>query len=108
MAHYMFQVSYNSAASKAMIDNPHSREDAARKAAESLGGKLHTFYFAFGAFDAVLICEFPDNVTAAACSMAVGSTGSFSKFETTVLMTAAESVEAMKKAKAMSYTSPRG
>jgi uncharacterized protein with GYD domain len=107
MAHYMFRVSYNAASTKAMIDHPQSREDASRKATESLGGKLHAFYFAFGEFDAVLICEFPDNVTAAAAAMAVGSTGAFAKFETTVLMTAAESVEAMKRAKAANYAPPR-
>ena len=107
MAFYLYQVTYNAAASKAMIDHPHSREDAARKAAESLGGKLHAFYFAFGAFDAVLICEFPDNVSAAACSMAVGSRGTLSRFETTVLMSTAESIEAMKKAKTISYAAPQ-
>jgi len=95
MAFYLYQVTYNAAASKAMIDHPHSREDAARKAAESLGGKLHA------------ICEFPDNVSAAACSMAVGSRGTLSRFETTVLMSTAESIEAMKKAKTISYAAPQ-
>jgi len=40
-------------------------------------------------------------------AVAVGSSGMFSKFETTVLMTTAESVEAMKKAKSISYVPPR-
>ena len=53
------------------------------------------------------ICEFPDNASAAAVAMAVGSSGMFSKFETTVLMTTAESMEAMKKAKSVSYAPPR-
>jgi len=106
MSFYMLQISYNAAATKAMIDHPQSREDAARKATESLGGKLHAFYFAFGAYDVVLIAEFADNVTAAAVVMAVGSTGQFSKLETTVLMTTAESIEAMKKAKSISYKPP--
>jgi len=107
MPSYMFQVSYNAAAVKAMVEHPQSREDAARKVIESLGGKLKAFYFAFGPSDVVLICEMPDNVSAAACAMAVGARGGMAKFETTVLMTTAESVEAMKKAKSASYTPPQ-
>lgn len=107
MSFYLLQISYTAAATKAMVEHPQSREDMARKAIESLGGKLHAFYFAFGACDVVLIAEFSDNVTAAAVSMAVGSSGMFSRLETTVLMTTAESMEAMKKAKSIAYTPPR-
>jgi uncharacterized protein with GYD domain len=107
MSLYLFQVSYNAAGTKTMVDHPHSREDAARRTIEALGGRLHGFYFAFGDFDAVLIVEMPDNVTAAAASMAVGATGAFSKFHTTVLMTAADGVAAMKKAKSVSFAPPQ-
>jgi uncharacterized protein with GYD domain len=107
MAHYLFQLAYTAASVKAMVEHPQSREDTARKAVESLGGKLQAFYFAFGACDAIILCQMPDNVSAAAVAMAVGSRGTLSKFETTVLMTAAESVEAMKKAKAVSYAPPQ-
>jgi len=107
MAHYMLQVGYNAASTKAMVEHPQNREEVARKATESLGGRLLSFYFCFGEFDAVLIAEIPDNVSAAAIAMGVGSTGALSKFQTTPLMTAAEGVEAMKKAKSIAYTPPR-
>jgi uncharacterized protein with GYD domain len=107
MTHYLMQVSYNAAGVKAMVEHPQNREDAARKGIESLGGKLHAFYFAFGAYDLALICELPDNASAAAVAMTVGASGLFSKFETTVLMTTAESMAAMNKAKSVSYTPPR-
>jgi uncharacterized protein with GYD domain len=107
MAFYLLQISYNASATKSMVEHPQNREDVARKAIESLGGKMHAFYFAFGAFDVVIICELPDNTTAAAVAMAVGSSGMFPKFETTVLMTTAESMEAMKKAKSIAYAPPR-
>ena len=107
MAFYMLQVGYNASATKAMVEHPQNREEMARKAAESLGGRIHAFYFSFGEFDAVIIAEMPDNVSAAAIAMGVGSAGAFSKFQTTVLMTAADGMEAMKKAKTMSYTPPR-
>jgi uncharacterized protein with GYD domain len=107
MGFYLVQVSYNAAGVKAMVEHPQNREAAVRKGVESLGGKVHAFYFAFGASDVVVINEMPDNVSAAAVTMAVGASGMCAKIETTVLMTTAESVEAMKKAKAVSYTPPQ-
>ena len=106
MAHYLLQVSYAANAVKAMVANPQNREDAVRKVVESMGGKLHAFYFALGEFDVVIIAEFPDNVSAAAVALATSATGALSKFETTVLMTPAEGVEAMRKAKTGAYAPP--
>ncbi|HEV7285980.1 MAG TPA: GYD domain-containing protein [Kaistia sp.] len=106
MAHYLLQVSYAASAVKAMVANPQNREDAVRKVVESMGGKLHAFYFALGEFDVVIIAEFPDNVSAAAVALATSATGALSKFETTVLMSPAEGVEAMRKAKTGAYSPP--
>ncbi|BCP54595.1 hypothetical protein K32_32120 [Kaistia sp. 32K] len=106
MAYYLLQVSYSSNAVKAMVANPQNREDAARKAVESLGGSLKAFYFALGEFDVALIAEFPDNKSAAALSLAIGSSGSLSKIRTTVLMTTAEGMESMRSAKAAKYSPP--
>src|SRR5512133_3273471 len=43
-----------------------SRRDAVAKAAESVGGRLERFYFAFGDQDAFVIADLPDNQSAAA------------------------------------------
>jgi uncharacterized protein with GYD domain len=43
---------------------------AVSKFAESAGGKLDAYYFAFGQHDVVAIVDFPDNVSAAAVSVA--------------------------------------
>ncbi len=107
MAYYLLQVAYTQASAKAMIANPQPREDVIRKTLESLGGKLHSFFFSFGEYDVVLIIEVPDNKAAASLAMAVGASGSVSKYVTTVLMTSAEGVEAMKGAKRVSYTAPQ-
>jgi uncharacterized protein with GYD domain len=74
---------------------------------ERMGGKLDGLWFAFGEFDVVCIAEMPDNVTAAAISMAIGSTGTMSTFRSSPLMTSAEAVEAMKKAAAVAYPAPQ-
>jgi uncharacterized protein with GYD domain len=74
----------------------------------ALGGKLESFYYCFGKFDAVLIAEAPDNVSAAAVGLAVAQTGSVTRYETRTLLTPDEGREAMRKAKqiAGSYTPP--
>ena len=63
------------------------------------GGNLHSYFFAFGDYDGLAICEFPDNTAAAACSMTAASTGAFSRFETVSLLTAKEAEAAMKRAR---------
>ena len=52
-----------------------SRRDAVAKMAEGLGGRLESFYFAFGETDAYVVLDLPDNKTAAAASIAVNSAG---------------------------------
>jgi uncharacterized protein with GYD domain len=104
--HYLGRVSYASDAVKAMVSNPQDRSKAAAEAAESLGAKMTGFWFAFGEFDVVFIMEAPDNATAAALAMAIGSTGALSKVETTVLLDVNEAQEAMRKAGASTYRPP--
>ena len=42
-----------------------------QKRVEGLGGKLETFYYAFGDVDAYVIFDAPDHVSAAALALAV-------------------------------------
>jgi uncharacterized protein with GYD domain len=55
-----------------------SRRDTIHKLAEELGGRLESLYFAFGDVDVYCVVEMPDNVTAAAVSMTVSSSGAVS------------------------------
>jgi uncharacterized protein with GYD domain len=107
MAYYLIQSTFAQSSAKAMVANPQPREDVVRKTCESLGGKLHSFFFAFGEYDVAVIAELPDNKAAAAIALAVGGTGAVSRHMTTVLMTSAEAVDAMKAAKKVSYTPPQ-
>ncbi len=52
-----------------------SRMDAARKAAEELGGKMGDLYLTMGAYDLVAISEFPDDATAATFVLRIGALG---------------------------------
>ena len=98
MSHFMIRWQFTSASAKALVAKPHDRTGAAKALVEGFGGKLHSYYLAFGEYDGVAICEFPDNTAATACSMSAGATGAFSRFETTTLMTAKEAEAAMKQA----------
>jgi uncharacterized protein with GYD domain len=102
----MIQAAYSSPAVGSMIKNPQDRAAAIRPMIEKMGGKLHGLWFSFGEFDIVAITEMPDNISATAIAMAVGSSGAMSAFRTTPLMTSAEAMEAMKRAGAASYQAP--
>ncbi len=103
---YLGRFSYTTDAMKALLNQPQDRSAAARDVAESLGGKLLGFWFAFGAFDGVFLMEAPDNASAAALAMAVGASGALSEVETTVLLDMDEAQDAMRKAAAATYRPP--
>jgi uncharacterized protein with GYD domain len=103
---YLSRFSYTTDAMKAMLNQPQDRSAAAREVAESLGGNLLGFWFAFGEFDGVFLMEGPDNASAAAVAMAVGASGAISEIETTVLLDMDEAQDAMRKAAAATYRPP--
>lgn len=97
MAKYLLQVSYTHQGLKGVATKGGSaREKAATDAAQSVGGTVDSFYFAFGDCDVVVIADFPDNVSAAALALAVGSSGGAS-VRTTVLLSPKEIDKAAKK-----------
>jgi uncharacterized protein with GYD domain len=106
MALYLSRFSYTTDAIKALLDQPQDRSAAAREMADSLGGKLLGFWYAFGEFDGVFLMEAPDNASAAAVAMAVGASGALSEIETTVLLNMDEAQEAMRKAAGATYRPP--
>ena len=79
MSHYLIQASYSKQGISDLISNPQDRSAIVKSVIEGLGGTINSFFFACGDYDAVLIAELPDNVTAAALAMAVGNTPSLSE-----------------------------
>jgi uncharacterized protein with GYD domain len=90
MTRYLFKVSYSQSGLQGVL-----REGAEHRAsfiatmAADVGGSLSSFDFAFGDTDAYVICEFPDDETAAAVAVAVASSGTGS-IETVKLLTPAQ------------------
>ena len=90
MAKYLIVASYTSEGVKGVVAKGGSaRREAVEKMAGDLGGHIESFYFAFGDGDAFVIADLPDNVSAAAVSLAVGSSGMAST-RTIVLLTPEE------------------
>ena len=103
MNYYLLQIAYTSQAWAAMVKNPHSREAAVRAAVEKLGGKIDRFWMAFGDYDIVGVIQMPDNLNAAAFSIAVGAGGACKAVKTTPLLTVEEGIAAMHQAAACGY-----
>ena len=87
----------------AIVKEPQNRIQAIKPAIENLGGKLINAYFSFGDYDFVLIVEMPDNLSAVGISMAFGAGGAVKSIKTTPLLSATETMEAMKKASTAGY-----
>jgi uncharacterized protein with GYD domain len=104
---YMIQASYTPQATANMVKNPQDRAATVRPLMESVGGKLLDLWFCFGEYDIVAIAEVPDNLTAAALSMAIGASGAMTSYRTTPLMTSADAKLAMKKAGSVGYQAPK-
>lgn len=108
MAYYLLQTAYTPAGWAAMTKNPHNRLDATRPVVQRLGGSIESGWMTFGDYDLLTICQMPDNVSAAALSMAVSSGGAVKAVKTTPLITIEEGLDAMAKAAQTEYTPPPG
>ena len=106
MALYLTRFSYTPETWARLTQNPEDRREAARAYIESVGGKLHGFWYAFGEFDGYNLWEAPDNVSIAAVVLAIGGGGALSKMETIPLLTVEETLEALGRAKSIGYRKP--
>ena len=87
MPKYMFTGSFTAQGGKGVVaEGGSSRVKAVEALMASLGGKLDSYYFAFGADDYVIIADLPGNEAAAAGGMAVGTSGAVNN-RTVVLLT---------------------
>jgi uncharacterized protein with GYD domain len=97
MAKYLFDARYTSEGAKGVArEGGSGRRAAIAKMTEGLGGKLETFYYAFGDVDAYVIVDVPDNVSAAAIALAVNQAGT-AAVKTVVLISPEDMDKAGKK-----------
>ena len=103
---YLTRFSYTPETWARLARNPEDRREAAKSYIESVGGRLHGFWYALGEYDAYNLWEAPDNVSMAAVAIAITSGGALSKFETTVLLTVEETLEALRRVETIRYRPP--
>ncbi|HEX9635127.1 MAG TPA: GYD domain-containing protein [Candidatus Limnocylindria bacterium] len=106
MPFYLTRFSYTPETWARMVENPEDRREAARAYIESVGGKLHGFWYAFGEHDGWNLWEAPDNVSMAAVAIAIGGGGALRSIETTVLLTVDETLQALERARGVRYRPP--
>jgi uncharacterized protein with GYD domain len=103
---YLTRFSYTPETWARLIGNPEDRREAARSYIESVGGKLHGFWYAFGDHDGYTLWEAPDNGSMAAVALAIVAGGALGSFETTVLLSVEETLEALRTADRVKYRAP--
>jgi uncharacterized protein with GYD domain len=97
MAKYLLEVNYSLEGIRGVkAKGGSARVAAATELIEGLGGKIESFYFAFGGSDVFVVADMPDNVTAAAAALIV-TAGGGATTKTVALLTPEEMDAAAKK-----------
>ena len=82
----LIQVNYTAEGARGLHkDGGTKRREVVQHAAQSLGGRLEAFYFAFGQHDVVCVIDMPDAISMAALSMAVSESGAAETVTTALL-----------------------
>ena len=104
MPKFMIKASYTTDGARGLLkDGGTARRAVVQKLMEGIGGKLESFYYAYGDDDAFLIVDAPDATAALAVSMAVNASGAV-RLTTIPLITPEEMDAACKKS--VSYRAP--
>jgi len=97
MPKYLVTASYTAEGTKGVLkDGGTKRRQAADAALKSVGGRVESFYFAFGEYDLYSVVEVPDQAAMAAAAMAIGASGAM-RLRTVVLITPEELDQAARK-----------
>ncbi|MBL8137581.1 MAG: GYD domain-containing protein [Acidobacteria bacterium] len=77
MPKFLAKARYNADGARALMkEGGSSRVAAVTKAAKAIGGRIESFYFAYGGADAFVIVDAPNEAAALALSLAVNASGS--------------------------------
>ena len=104
MSKFMLKASYNSDGVRGLIKEGGSKRRAVvQKMVEGMGGKLEAFYYAWGADDAFIIADLPDEKAGIALSLTVNASGAVRL--TTIPLITPEEIDAAAK-KTVKYKAP--
>lgn len=103
MAKYLVLFSLTGETVKHFIEHPSDRAAVVGDLTKAVGGSLESYYWMFGQHDGLAIFDLPDSATAAALSLAVTSSGAFTKFETHELIESGDLAAIAERAGSISY-----
>jgi uncharacterized protein with GYD domain len=87
MPNYLIEASYSTEGVRGVADKGGTaRREAVEQLIGAIGGKVESFYFAFGDADAYVIAELSSDEAAAALALSINRSGS-TKIRTVVLLT---------------------
>jgi uncharacterized protein with GYD domain len=108
MTRYLYEVGLSPQFFASCIKNPSDRAEAIRPLYDAIGAKLEAYYFGAGS-TAYVVVEYPStmDVDMQALGMAMLATGALTSLKLiSTLLTAAEAIEAMRKAGSIGYKPP--
>jgi uncharacterized protein with GYD domain len=104
MPKMLVKASYTAEGAKGLVkETGTGRRASVTKVVENLGGKVEAFYFAYGADDAIVIVDMPDETAGLALAVAVNASGTVHC--TTVPLITPETMDAALK-KTVGYRAP--
>src|SRR5579863_9778978 len=105
MPKYLIRANYTAEGTKGLVKSGGgtARRAAVQEMLRPAGGEIEAFYYALGEDDVYVIAQLPDNVSAAAVSLAVNASGAVN-LKTTVLLTPEEIDQAARKS--VNYRAP--
>src|SRR5256714_12741395 len=104
---YLSRFSYTPETWARLIGSPEDRRKAAQSYIESVGGKLHGFWYAFGTHDGYNLWEAPDNVSMAAGALAISGGGGRGSVQAAMLLPVDETMDGLRKANQVPSRAPR-
>ena len=106
MAKYVVLFTFKGETLKAFMKKPSDRAAVVGEAAQSVGGRLESYYWMLGQYDGLAILELPDTAAAARLSMTVSSTVAFTHLETHELFPADQVLQLLQGAQGVEYAAP--
>ena len=103
---YLTRFTYTPETWARLAKHPEDRRAAARAYVESVGGRLHGFWYALGEHDGLTLWEAPSHVAMATVAIALAAGGAVSSGATTTLLTVEETLEALRGVGSVRYRPP--
>ncbi len=96
MPKYLLQWNFKGETLKGFMERPTDRAAIVDQAARSVGGSLESYYWMFGQYDGFAVVDLPSSEAAARLSLAIASSGAFTRVERHELLTTQQVLDLVK------------